>query len=181
MTYTRSTWDFKQPNSKQLDLFISQLVDQAVQTSTISLLTGAYVAPFYRYPSEQELKTNNINTNCIITVQHDQDTQALYPDDSISLAKKLDYWIRPYVINATVKNIVNSQDMSEQIIEIQDELIDLLCFNDGEYTNSGTLTETFKNRPLHNTLLEKRIFWEDTTNRPSHYYVTLTILFTIYK
>jgi len=181
MTYTRSTWNFQQPNSKQLDLFIAQFVDQAIKTSTNSILAGGYVTPFYRYPNKQELKNKDINTNCIITTQHDQDTQALYPDPSISQNKNLAYWIRPYVINATVDNIVNNLDMSEQIIEIRDELVDLLCFNNGEYTNSGTSTETFKNRPLHNTLLEERIFWEDTTNRPSHYYVTLTILFTIYQ
>lgn len=181
MTYARSTWNFRQPKSKELDLFVAQLVKEAVPTSTNSILQGAYVTPFYRFPSEQELKTKTINTNCIITVQHDQDSQPLYQDDSVSLSKNLPYWIRPYVINATLKNVVNGQNMSEEIIDIRDELVDLLCYNNGEYTNIGTSTATYKNRPLHNTKLEERLYWENTTNRPSHYYVSLTILFTIYS
>ena len=90
-TFTKSTRNFEQPNSKALDLFITQMVSDAVNASTIPLLQGAYVTPWYRYPSEQELKTNNINTNCIITTQHDQDTQALYPDPSINRGKVLQY------------------------------------------------------------------------------------------
>ena len=182
--FTKSTWDFKQPNNNALDLFVVQLVTDAVKASNIAIVKASYVTPFYRYPSEQELTANKIDTNCIITVAHDQDTQGLYPDNSIRLSKKLSQWDRPYVINATIvdKNTNKNNPVNSEVIYlIEKELIDLLCFNDGEYTNNGSTTETFKNRPLHNTLLENRVFHEDTSNRPNHYFVSLTILFRIYK
>lgn len=177
-TFNKSTRNFQQPNTKALELFIAQLVTDAKNASSNTLLSGAYVTPFYNYPSQQELKASGLPTQCIITTQHDQDTQALYPDPSISQGKVLPYWVRPYQINATIKNINNA----ETVIDLRDELIDLLCFNEGEYTNDGSSTETYKNRPQHNTLLEERIIHEEATaTRPSHYYVTLTILFTIYQ
>lgn len=183
MSFVKSTWDFKQPNTKALGQFVGQMIDAAVKTSDNVIIKGAYVAPYYLYPSESMLAENKIKTNCIITYAHDEATQELYPDTSRTMGKTVDIWHVPYVINARIENILPKEintNPAEIIIDIKDELIDLLCFNDGEYTNTDSATETFKNRPLHNNLLESVIVHEGTQT-PSHYTASLTILFTIYK
>lgn len=184
-TFTKETWDFNQPDDKKLLYFVSQMVEDASNAASLTILQNSYVCPFYLYPSEQELKAGNIDTTCIITVAHDQDTQALYPDAAYTTSKTLEHWVRPYVINATIKNINtnNGQINSDLIQDIKTELIDLLCFNNGTYSNTspGSITETYENRPLHNELLESLVTYETTNNRISHYYISLTILFTIYK
>lgn len=182
-TFTRVTLDYKQPNTKQLDLFIAQMISDGVKQSTLDILRGAYVSPFYRYPNEMELQNHNINTDCIVTVQHDQDTQALYEDDSNTKGKVLSQWTRPYVINTRIKNINEKTGLnqSEIIKEIRDELVDLFTQNQGEYSNTGSSTETFKNRPLHNDILEDVTIYEGSKQTPSHIVNSLTILFTIFK
>lgn len=187
MTYgvfIKKTRNYEQPRTLSLDLFITQLVHDAMKASSLPILQNAYVTPYYRYPSEQVLKASGINTDCIVTIQHDQDTQALYMDPAYKTSKVLQYWQRPYIINITIKNIDSNSGIFnyENIIDIKDEIINLLLFNDGVYSNTTANTETYKNIPLHNSLIEERVInGEQTSGRISHVYITLTILFTIYK
>lgn len=184
-TFTKSTYDFNQPKDIDLNQFVLQLVTDAVKTSSITELSTAYVAPYYMAPNFEKLKSlDNVN-KCLITVAHDSQTQALYPEASINARKTVKQWLRPYVINTTIKNSPISNN--EVIYRIHDELIDLLTLNNIQYTNDITQpvtvlqTETYVNRPQSNLLLESTVLHDGYSERPSYLISSLTILFKIYQ
>lgn len=173
--YIKATTNRGQSNDLTLLYFVIQLVEDAVQSSTLDLLQQAKVVPREEYANQFQSKVP-----ALITVHHEI---ALNRDNSIDKLQTVNVWAKTYDIYTSIST---TQYNDITIKQVHKEMKDLLLYNTGEYSNinaSGAVTERFKTRPTKNKLVEENIFYEAETlgQRPNYLTSILSIQFNIYK
>jgi len=180
-TFTKATTNRYQPNTKALNYFALQLVTDAVATSSIPLVSNAKSYFWDSHPNFQELKNTTNNFTTLISLQHDQQTQLLYPNDWKDKSKSVKFWYWAMMVNTTIEASPLNNDL---IQDVHDEMVDLLTLNNATYTNSisqGGAGIQYHNITDLNVLVEDTILKEgENIDRPNYLTSSLTIILKVY-
>lgn len=179
-TFTKSTLNHNQPNTKALNYFVLQLITDAIATSALPAVNTAKPFFWFQHPNFQELKNADPTFTTLITVAEDQVTRELYPQNWRDKGEAVPFWFWAMQINTTIEA---SPANNVLIMDVKDELINLLTKNAYSYSNSvnqGGVSQIYSNLSNLNTLTEDLVVQEGTDpNKPNFVTSSLTIVFKI--